>query len=167
MTSTSVAPRLTLGLPTYNGERFLAESLDTGAVLVRKFTTFDELTEEMRRAEVGIPSRFHNLVCALPLARPTVSAGYASENHELMLAIGLDNYSQIMEQLDGDRLVAQVRAARTNAEMLTAKIRRGTSEYAAEAESLQEGVASEALDLPRRPRRTVDIPTEVNAWYGS
>ncbi len=36
---TSVAPRLTLGLPVYNGERFLAESLD--ALLAQSFTDFE------------------------------------------------------------------------------------------------------------------------------
>ena len=144
------------------------------AVLVREFTTFTELTEEMKQAEVVIPSRFHNLICALRLARPTVSAGYASKNHELMLALGLDEYSQTMEHLDGEKLVAQVRAARRNAESLTATIRRGTSEYAEEVEALLERVATEALALPRRPWRIADVPEEVNkefdkenAWYGS
>jgi polysaccharide pyruvyl transferase WcaK-like protein len=76
--------------------------LSDDAVIVREFTTFSELTEEMRRAEIVIPSRFHNLICALRLARPTVSAGYAPKNHELMLALGLDEYSQTMEHLDGE-----------------------------------------------------------------
>ena len=44
------------------------------------------------RAEVVIASRFHNLICALRLARPTVSVGYASKNRHLMQALGLDEY---------------------------------------------------------------------------
>jgi glycosyltransferase involved in cell wall biosynthesis len=36
---TSAVPRLTLGLPTYNGERFLAQSLD--ALLAQTFTDFE------------------------------------------------------------------------------------------------------------------------------
>ena len=39
MTSTNGTPRLTLGLPTYNGEEFLAESLD--ALLAQTFTDFE------------------------------------------------------------------------------------------------------------------------------
>jgi polysaccharide pyruvyl transferase WcaK-like protein len=146
--------------------------LSDDAVVVREFTTFSELTEEMRRAEVVIPSRFHNLICALRLARPTVSAGYAPKNHELMLALGLDEYSQTMEHLDGEKLVAQIRGARSNAEGLTAKIRRGTSEYSDEVESLLERVAAEALGLPQRPWPNSDMPEavnrpdEVDAWYG-
>ena len=41
MRSTAAAPRLTLGLPVYNGERFLAASLDT--LLTQTFTDFEAL----------------------------------------------------------------------------------------------------------------------------
>ncbi len=36
---TTATPRLTLGLPVYNGERYLAESLD--ALLAQTFTDFE------------------------------------------------------------------------------------------------------------------------------
>ena len=39
VTTTPAVPRLTLGLPAYNGERFLAESLD--ALLAQTFTDFE------------------------------------------------------------------------------------------------------------------------------
>jgi glycosyltransferase involved in cell wall biosynthesis len=39
VTATGVAPRLTLGLPVYNGERFLAASMD--ALLAQTFTDFE------------------------------------------------------------------------------------------------------------------------------
>ena len=142
-------------------------SLPTDAVVVREFTTFTELTEEMMRADVVVASRFHNLICALRLARPTVSVGYAGKNRHLMQALGLDEYSQDIEQLDRDRLVAMIRAARENRQQLTARIRRGTSEYAAEVECLLEQMSSDALGLPVQVRHTTDLPNEVDAWHGS
>src|SRR5829696_2574440 len=39
MTATTAVPRLTLGLPVYNGERYLAASLE--ALLGQTFTDFD------------------------------------------------------------------------------------------------------------------------------
>ncbi len=39
MKNGTAVPRLTLGLPTYNGEEFLAESLD--ALLAQTFTDFE------------------------------------------------------------------------------------------------------------------------------
>jgi len=118
-------------------------------------------------AEVVIPSRFHNLVCALRLARPTVSAGYAEKNHHLMEALGLEAYSQPMEHLDADWLVTQVRAAREDADSLSAQIRHGTSEYADEVDSLLQQVASEGLDLAPRPWRRLDTYDEIDAWSGA
>ena len=141
--------------------------LPQDALLVREFTTFTELTEEMMHAELVIPSRFHNLVCALRLARPTVSAGYAEKNHHLMEALGLEAYSQSMEQLDANWLVTQVRAARADSDALSAQIRRGTSEYADEVDSLLQQVGEEALGLAPRPWRRLDTHDEVDAWSGA
>jgi polysaccharide pyruvyl transferase WcaK-like protein len=141
--------------------------LPNDAVLVREFTTFTELTEEMMHAEIVIPSRFHNLVSALRLARPTVSAGYAEKNHHLMEALGLEAYSQGMEHLDEDWLVTQVRAAREDADSLSAEIRRGTSEYADEVDSLLQRVADEALGLAPQPWRQRDTHDEIDAWSGA
>jgi polysaccharide pyruvyl transferase WcaK-like protein len=134
------------------------------AVLVRELTTFSELTDEMVRADVVIASRFHNLICALRLARPTVSVGYARKNRHLMQALGLDEYCQDIEHLDAGQLVSQVRAARTTGATLAARIRRGTSDYADEVESLLERVAAEALGLPTAQSRGLAMHNENHDW---
>jgi hypothetical protein len=90
-----------------------------------------------------------------------------------MEALSLDEYCQEIDQLDGDKLVAQIQAARENAEKLTSRIRRGTSEYADKVETLLELVFEETLGLPVPLGRTVDLPDELNlpgevdAWHGS
>jgi len=143
------------------------------AVVVREFTTFTELTEEMMGAEVVVASRFHNLICALRLARPTVSVGYARKNRHLMQALSLDEYCQEIGQLDGDLLVTQIQSARENGQRLSTCIRRVTSEYADKVESLLERVSEETLGLPIPLSRTTDLPDElelpgeVDAWHGS
>jgi polysaccharide pyruvyl transferase WcaK-like protein len=126
------------------------------AVLVRDVTTFTELTDEMMRADVVVASRFHNLICALRLARPTVSVGYAEKNRHLMQALSLDEYCQDIEQLDADQLVAQVRAARADPEAFAARVRDTTSRYAEKVEFLLDRMAGEALGLPRA--RAVESP---------
>ncbi|MGH8773954.1 MAG: polysaccharide pyruvyl transferase family protein [Jiangellaceae bacterium] len=121
--------------------------LPDDAVLVRDVATFTELTDEMMRADVVIASRFHNLICALRLARPTVSVDYAKKNRHLMRALGLEGYCQDIEHLDADRLVAQVRAARMDKAALAARVCDATRIYAGQVESLLERVADEALGL--------------------
>jgi len=143
-------------------------ALSHDAVLVRDFETFTELTEEMMRAEVVIASRFHNLICALRLARPTVSVGYAAKNRYLMEALNVDGFSQEIMHLDADQLVAQVRLAREKSEALSALIRRGTVKWAEEVECLMERVATETLGLPARqsPGRP-KLQDEMSAWLGT
>ncbi len=140
--------------------------LPDDAVLVREFTTFTELTEEMMQADVVIASRFHNLICALRLARPTVSVGYAKKNRDLMRGLGLAGYCQDIEDLDGKLLVAQIQSARRDSEVLTDRIRRGTADYAIEIDCLLERVASEALGLATL-RRGLELEDEMDAWQGT
>jgi polysaccharide pyruvyl transferase WcaK-like protein len=121
--------------------------LSDDAVLVRDVATFTELTDEMRRADVVVASRFHNLICALRLGRPTVSVGYARKNRHLMQVLGLDRYCQDIEQLDADLLVAQIRAARTDRGAFAAKVRDATSRYKVQVESLLDRMAEKALRL--------------------
>jgi hypothetical protein len=53
----TAVPRLTLGLPTYNGEEFLAESLD--ALLAQTFTVFELVISDKRVAteSLGLQAR--------------------------------------------------------------------------------------------------------------
>jgi polysaccharide pyruvyl transferase WcaK-like protein len=130
--------------------------LSEDAVVVRELTTFADLSGEMGLAEVVIGSRFHNVICSLRLGRPTVSIGYAGKNHALMQSFGLEEYSQAIKQLDPATLVAQVRTARNEAEMLSAQIRHTAARFALEVETLLEQVIDTELALtghqPPSPR---------------
>jgi polysaccharide pyruvyl transferase WcaK-like protein len=142
-------------------------ALPEDAVLIRDCATFSELTEEMRQAEVVIASRFHNLISALRLARPTISIGYADKNRHLMDALGVGGYCQDLKQLNARELVAQIRAARENSEALTARIRQGTSDYAEKVESLLERLATETLGLPARRRRGLNLQDEMDPCHST
>ena len=141
----------------------LRPSLPPAAVVVREFSTFAELTEEMMRAEVVIASRFHNLICALRLARPTISIGYARKSRQLMETLGLASYCQDFEHLNANALVAQVLAARSAAKELAERIRLGTASYAAEVESLLQCVGTETLGLAALPSQPANMKDEVEA----
>ena len=52
-------------------------------------------------------TRFHNLVCALKLAIPTVSIGYAVKHDALMADMGLSEFCQHVKSLDVDQLIEQ------------------------------------------------------------
>jgi polysaccharide pyruvyl transferase WcaK-like protein len=133
-----------------------------GCLTVLELTGFDEVSEEMAKAEVVIASRWHNLLASLRLARPTISVGYSEKSARLMHSLGLSEYHQRLIELDPVRLVAQVSRARTETEALSAHLDRINRSYSADVESLI-GVANESM-MPRRlrpPRELWQRPTKV------
>jgi polysaccharide pyruvyl transferase WcaK-like protein len=75
---------------------------------VSNAVTFEDIMREMAEAELVVASRFHNIIGALKLAKPTVSLGYAQKNASLLEQFGYGEYVQAMDELDPDLLVDQV-----------------------------------------------------------
>lgn len=67
----------------------------------------DELMREMAAVESVVATRYHNVLCALKVATPTVAIGYARKNDVLMAELGLDGFTQDARSVDFDRLVEQ------------------------------------------------------------
>jgi polysaccharide pyruvyl transferase WcaK-like protein len=63
--------------------------------------------DQIDQTDVVVATRFHNVVCALMLAKPTISLGYAKKNDVLLAAVGLDGFCQDVERLDGSLLLEQ------------------------------------------------------------
>lgn len=66
-----------------------------------------DLMREIAETDVVVATRFHNIVCALKLGKPTVSIGYAKKNDVLMAEMGLADFCQPIEHLDLDLLIEQ------------------------------------------------------------
>lgn len=72
---------------------------------------FEELTRLLARAQVVVASRYHNLVGALKMARPTVSISYAEKCGDLLRDCGLEEFSYDIRNLRATELVRAVRRA--------------------------------------------------------
>lgn len=81
-------------------------------VAVSKADSLDDIMTEMGEAEVVVASRFHNVICALKMRRPTVSLGYAGKNARLLDEFGLGGFTQPLESFDVDELVSQMAEVR-------------------------------------------------------
>jgi polysaccharide pyruvyl transferase WcaK-like protein len=66
-----------------------------------------DLMRQMAETDVIVATRYHNIVCALKLAKPLVSLGYAEKNDVLMTEMGLGSFCQHIEHLDLDLLIEQ------------------------------------------------------------
>ncbi|WP_406057010.1 polysaccharide pyruvyl transferase family protein [Kribbella sp. NBC_00889] len=84
--------------------------LDPSCLVAEPPRSLDELMEQMAALDTVVATRFHNVVCALMLSKPTVSIGYAGKNDVLMAGMGLAEFCQSIRTLDVDRLISQYTA---------------------------------------------------------
>ena len=54
-----------------------------------------------------VATRYHNVMCALKLCKPTISLGYSRKFISLMADMGLAEFHQFADSLDVDRLIEQ------------------------------------------------------------
>lgn len=66
-----------------------------------------DLMRQIAQTQVVVATRFHNIVCALKMGRPSISLGYAKKNDVLMADMGLADFCQHVERLDLDALTEQ------------------------------------------------------------
>jgi polysaccharide pyruvyl transferase WcaK-like protein len=98
--------------------RELRPDLDESWVVVEPVTTFREIMESMEPLGAIIATRFHNLVAALKLAKPTIAIGYSEKHRDLMAEAGLAEFSHSAESFDLDLLIEQLKDMERRAESL-------------------------------------------------
>jgi len=82
--------------------------LDPGRVAWQPVSTYGELMQAMESVGSVVVTRYHNLVCALAMHKPTISIGYAPKNTVLMKRMGLAEYCQDISSLDVSKLTEQL-----------------------------------------------------------
>jgi polysaccharide pyruvyl transferase WcaK-like protein len=66
-----------------------------------------DLMTQIASVDVVVATRFHNVLCALKVGKPTISLSYAEKNDVMMAAMGLGEFCQHVEQFDVDVLIQQ------------------------------------------------------------
>ena len=74
-----------------------------------------DIMRQISMTDIVVTTRFHNLVCALKLGRPTISLGYAKKNDWLMQQAGLADFCDHVESFDVDELIARFEQMRATA----------------------------------------------------
>ncbi|RSM50119.1 hypothetical protein DMA12_02370 [Amycolatopsis balhimycina DSM 5908] len=85
----------------------ILEKTDSPLVTAASVETLDELMHEMAAVDSVVATRYHNVLCALKVAKPTVAIGYAPKNDVLMAEMGLEDFTQRAKSVAFDRLVEQ------------------------------------------------------------
>ena len=81
-------------------------------------TTLGEIMESMEPLGAIIATRFHNLVAALKLAKPTIAISYSDKHRDLMANAGLAEFTHPIESFDPGDVVGQLREMEGHAETL-------------------------------------------------
>jgi polysaccharide pyruvyl transferase WcaK-like protein len=97
----SVAEHILADLQRYRPD------LEPGWVVVEPFSSFAELMAAMAPVGTVVATRYHNVMCALKLCKPTISLGYSEKFISLMADMGLSEFSQFAYSLDVARLIEQ------------------------------------------------------------
>ena len=99
-------------------------NLEASWVVAEPVSSFAELTRAMAPVGTVVATRYHNVMCALKLSKPTLSIGYAAKNDVLMADMGLSEFCQSARSLDVGRLIEQF----TELESRSAQLRRTMGE---------------------------------------
>jgi polysaccharide pyruvyl transferase WcaK-like protein len=120
--------------------------LDQTWVVAENVTSFADLTRAMAPVGTVVATRYHNVMCALKMEKPTISIGYAAKNVAIMNDAGLGEFCQHTNTLDVDRLIEQF----TELERRSSEIRQSIAQRNQENAQLleQQFAALSALLIP-------------------
>ncbi|MGO9160445.1 MAG: polysaccharide pyruvyl transferase family protein [Streptosporangiaceae bacterium] len=126
--------------------------LDPSWAEVPPVSSFGDLIREIAPVGMVVATRYHNVVCALRLSKPTISLGYSQKFISLMGDMGLSEFCQSANSMDVDHLSRQF----TELERQSAQLRQTMAERNAAKMRLiddQFAVLSELLFPARVPPR--------------
>jgi polysaccharide pyruvyl transferase WcaK-like protein len=87
------------------GLRQQRPDLDPGSIVAEPFSSLRELINAMTSVGAVVGTRYHNVLSALILSKPTMSLGYSSKHDCLMADMGLPEFALSARALDADGLI--------------------------------------------------------------
>ncbi|MQA03024.1 MAG: hypothetical protein GEV07_09970 [Streptosporangiales bacterium] len=122
-----------------------------GDVTVVPTTTYDDLLRAMADVDYVVASRYHNLLAALLLGRPTVSISYAEKNDALLADAGLADFCHPLRSLHLSRLVTSFDRLAAERDDLVADIREANARNAQRLEEQFHDLATTLFAEPAQP----------------
>jgi polysaccharide pyruvyl transferase WcaK-like protein len=119
--------------------RLLAElradrpALPASRVSAAQAVSFGDLVEALRPAGAVVATRYHNVISAIRLCKPTISVGYAAKHDAVMAEVGLAEFCQHAGTLDADRLIEQFTELQSRAPELRAELAKRNEALAEQA----------------------------------
>lgn len=115
---------------------------EPGQLIAEPIRSLRDVMHQIAQTDIVVASRYHNVVCALKFARPTVSIGYEKKNAAVMATMGLAGFCQDIDELDLTRLNLQFDKLLNNKSFYEQQTRRRLDEI-----QRSMGVEEELLNL--------------------
>ena len=82
--------------------------LPSAQVVAQQAISFTDVMAAMQQVDSVVAIRYHNIVCAVKLSKPTISISYSPKHDVLMADMGLAAFCQPVTALSATRLVEQL-----------------------------------------------------------
>lgn len=92
--------------------------LEPWRVVAEPVSSLDDLMRQMATVDTVVATRYHNVVCGLKLAKPTLSISYSAKSDRVMADMGLADFCHSARAVDVDRLIEQFTALESRGEQL-------------------------------------------------
>lgn len=97
--------------------------VEPSQVLAEQTSSLDDLMRQMACVDTVVATRYHNVVCAVRLAKPTVSISYSAKSDALMAEAGLAQFCQPAHFPDVELLIEQFTELESRSEQLRRTMR--------------------------------------------
>ncbi len=112
------------------------------AILFTPAQTLHDVMQQIADTDLVVATRYHNVVCALRVGKPTISIGYAQKNDVLLAEMGLAGYCQDIERLDVARLETQILRLISERPALEGRIRQAGARFQSRLREQEDLLAS-------------------------
>jgi polysaccharide pyruvyl transferase WcaK-like protein len=130
--------------------------LDPSLVVAEPFSTLGEMMREMALVGTVVGTRYHTVLSALKLGKPTISIGYSGKHEALMAGMGMSDFCQSALSVDTGRLIEQFTELEHHASELR-RILRERSETKAHDVDRQLSVLSTLLNPVEHSARVLAV----------
>ena len=100
------------------------------ALIAEPAYTLGQLMQQLATVQTVVATRYHTVICALKLGKPTLSVGYGAKFDALMAAMEMTDFTQSARALDVDRMVEQCGELERRAPELVATVTAHSAENA-------------------------------------
>ncbi|WP_116041804.1 polysaccharide pyruvyl transferase family protein [Amycolatopsis palatopharyngis] len=107
---------------------------DRSRVVAEPVDSLAELMRQMTLVDIVVGTRYHNVVCAVKLGKPTISVSYSAKSDQILIDMGLGEFCQSARAVDVELLMKQVGVLAKQGEQLRCAMLELGTEYSSELE---------------------------------